>query len=72
MSGGGFLVPDALVEDVIRAEVGPGSAVLLRAEDLDPCGVCLKGQCDNCDGCLWAASGFTSADAFIRRLGGTR
>lgn len=27
-----------------------------KRSDYDPCGECPKGQCDNCDGCKWAAS----------------
>ena len=25
----------------------------LRVEDMDPCGECLKGECDLCEGCRW-------------------
>lgn len=52
------------------AEPFEGTTWVYQPVELDPCGECPKGQCDNCDGCLWAASGFTSADALIRRLGG--
>lgn len=26
------------------------------SDEMDRCGECPKGECDNCDGCRWAAS----------------